>query len=63
LPTTQEEMQHMIREETPEFLTNVQNYMIKEIKNILGYSDQYVEKMERQKNEKIMKKYKKTWQY
>jgi hypothetical protein len=63
LPKTQSEMQDEFMNEIPKFLEEIQKTMFDDIKKRLNYSDEYVEKMEKNRYEIAFKKHKRTHRY
>jgi len=63
MPKTQSEMQDEFMKDTPEFMQDIQKTMYDDIKKKLNYSDEYLQKMERKKQEHRFKKYKRTNTY
>lgn len=63
LPKSQNDLQDEFIETSPKFMEEIQKTMYNDIKKRLNYSDDYIQKMERKRQEERFKSYKRTHKY
>ena len=63
LPKTQNDLQEEFIETTPKFMEEIQKTMFTDIKKRLNYCDDYIQKMERKRQEDRFKSFKRTHKY